>query len=96
MEITIDDKVKKYLRDMDRDSLTIYIEKIGSCWQPTNEVFVKTMKPEALEDYVEYQADGINIFFHKEINISNTVEIRISEYVSDLPNKEIEVKGIEL
>lgn len=31
MEITIDDKVKKYLRDMDRDSLTIYIEKIGSC-----------------------------------------------------------------
>lgn len=54
------------------------------------------MKPEALEDYVEYQADGINIFFHKEINVSNTVEIRISEYVSDLPNKEIEVKGIEL
>lgn len=96
MNIIIDEKVKKYLDSMGRDSVTIYSEIIGSCWSPMPELFVKLREPEVSDDYNKFESDGVNIYIFKDAKLGDTLKLKMSEHVSDLPNKEIAVEGIDL
>lgn len=96
MEIIIDDNVKQYLRTLGKNTITIYTEIVGSCWSPRPEIFVRTREPEAPEDYKFYDEDNIKIFLFKEAKAGDRIIIKMSDYASDLPNKEITVEGIDL
>lgn len=57
---------------------------------------MRTKEPGALENYIRYDVDGIRIYLFKEAKVREKIEIKMSDYVSDLPNKEIAVEGINL
>jgi len=39
--------------------------------------------------------DNITIYIFKEANLRDTVRFKMAEYASDLPDKEIDVEGID-
>ncbi len=96
MNIIIDDKVRNYLRSLGKRAITIYTEIVGSCWSPRPEIFVRTREPEATEDYDLYNIDNIKVYMFKGANTREEVIIKMSDQVSDLPDKEIAVEGIAL
>lgn len=96
MEIIIDDKAKQYLKTLGKNALTIYTEIVGSCWSPRPEIFVRTREPEALENFKLYNLDNIKIYLFKEAKTGEKIKIKMSDYASDLPNKEIAVEGIDI
>lgn len=96
MDIIIDDKVKEYLRSLGKRAITIYTEIVGSCWSPRPEIFVRTREPEALEEYKLFEVDGFKVYLFNEAKIEDNIKIKMSEQVSDLPNKEIAIIGINL
>lgn len=96
MEIIIDNRVKEYLRSIGKRTITIYTEIVGSCWSPRPEIFVRTKEPEAPENYRLFKVDNIDVYLYNDIVAEDKIEIKMSEQVSDLPNKEITVEGIEL
>ncbi|SDY56858.1 hypothetical protein SAMN05660462_00362 [Proteiniborus ethanoligenes] len=50
----------------------------------------------ALEDFQEYDVDGIKVYLFKDAKVDKEIILEMSKQVSDLPNKEIAVKGIDL
>ncbi|WP_425447806.1 hypothetical protein [Dethiothermospora halolimnae] len=52
------------------------------------------MKPGALEEYNKFDVEGITVYINNKIEMEDTIKVRMSEVVSDLPNKEIAVEGI--
>lgn len=97
MKIIIADKVKERLRMMGKKSMTIYTAVIGSCWSPRPEVFIRLKEPEALDNYNMYEIEGIKVYLYKDAKlIGDALKIEEAKYVSDLADKEFEVKGLIL
>ncbi|WP_176967820.1 hypothetical protein [Proteiniborus ethanoligenes] len=57
---------------------------------------MRTREPVALEDFQEYDVDGIKVYLFKDAKVDKEIILEMSKQVSDLPNKEIAVKGIDL
>lgn len=61
------------------------------------EIFVRLNEPEALDEYNMYEIDGIKVYLYKEAKLTgDTIEIKPTEYSSDLANREFDVYGLEL
>lgn len=96
MKIIIKDKVREYLKLREKNNLTIDLEDPRGCWEPVPEIFVRPREPEASENYNVYELDGIKVYIYKGAKTKDVLTIKMSERVSDLADKEIEVEGIDI
>ena len=54
-------------------------------------------EPEVPEEYNKYSVDGINVYLYKEALVKeDSIEIKLAEYASDLPNKDFDIFGLEI
>lgn len=93
MNIEIDDKLKKYLKNKHINDLTIELAEFKTCWIQPDIPLVKRNKPNFLEKYTYFKIDDINVYIDKDIKtINNKIIIKLKNYFFF---KDIVVKGIK-
>lgn len=54
-------------------------------------------EPEVPEEYNKYEVDDINVYLYKEAILEgDSIEIKLAEYGSDLPNKDFDILGLKI
>ena len=97
MNIIISKEAKEQLYMMGKNTMTIYLEAVTSCWSPRPEIFVRLKEPAVPEEYNIYEVDGVKVYLYKEAVLTeDTIKITTAKYSSDLPYKEFDVHGLKL
>lgn len=95
MNIILSPEVKNRLTMTRSKSMTIYAKLMSSCWSPRQEIFVFLEEPEVPMGYNKHEVDGINIYLYKDAILEgDSIEIKLAEYASDLPDKDFDVHGL--
>ena len=96
MNIIISEEAKEILDYRNTKKVTIYgIMPVG-CWGIQKaEVYVRLREPKRnhnIEDFIELDAEGIHFYIDKTLELPDTITLVKAKYISDLHDKEFEIK----
>lgn len=60
------------------------------------EILVRLKNPSDSSKFVKYNKGDFNIYINKDLKTEDNVRIKFPKYISDLPERELEVTGVNI